>query len=82
MEYSISFNCMLVYNVATELFIFESFWFSNPSNLISTFVKEAEDGVAAIWEIGPFQASACLFVKWPKEKDSLWDIFLRILRRL
>lgn len=42
---------MLVYNVVTELFVFESFWFSDPSNLISTSVKEAEDGVAGIWEI-------------------------------
>lgn len=30
---------------------------------------------------GTFQASACLFVKWPKEKDSPWDIFFEDLTK-
>lgn len=57
---------MLVYNVATELFIFESFWFSNPSNLISTFVKEGEDRVAGIGKSGDIPGFSLLVCKVAK----------------
>ena len=57
---------MLVYNVATELFIFESFWFSNTSNLIGTFVKEGEDRVAGIGKSGDIPGFSLLVCKMAK----------------